>query len=319
MSIALNLSGKKVLVLGGNGFLGQHLVKTLRADQATVDSPSSKILDLTRHTQTLDYFRSFPPNYVINCAGFNGGISFNKKYPADIYLANARMSLNVLEACTLTGVQKVISVMTSCSYPDGEAVLKEENFWDGLPHSSVEAHGLAKRSMDGYSRALNTQYKLSAHTAIVTNLYGPGDTFSERGKVVSMLVRKVMDAYLNDTSSVEVWGTGEPRRDLLYVEDAAALLVEMLKIYDDTSLPLNIGSGADVSIKELVALIAELIGYKGKIFFNSGYADGQMRKLLDTSRMKDILKVTPSTSLKEGLQHTIHWYAENKEYADQRF
>ena len=207
--------------------------------------------------------------------------------------------------------------MTSCAYPDtGMDLLKEETFWNGLPNKTIRAHGIAKRTLQAASEAYNDQYELNASTVCVTNLYGPNDTFNlVRTKVVGALIRKFVEAKIEEDETVECWGTGAPMREFMYVYDAAEAIVQALKKYDDCSQPLNIGTGKDISIKDLVGYITKAIDYEGEVFWNTEKPDGQMKKLLDTSRMKEYIDITP-IDVGEGVRRTVEWYSKNKEKAD---
>jgi GDP-L-fucose synthase len=314
-----NLSGKVVCVTGGKSpFLGKNIREVLSRKNCVVFDCPHSICDLTRLDHTLRYFTLSRPDYVIHCAGFNGGIIYNRNFPADIFYKNTLMALNVLEASHQLNVKKILSIMTSCAYPDGLDVLNENDLWKGKPHTSIECHGLAKRNLDAFSRFCNKQYGLNAITAVLTNLYGPGDTFSERGKVVSMLIRKIVTAKQESLSNVNVLGTGVARREFMYVEDAADAVVRALEIYGDTELPINIGTGSDISIRDLVGKIVNIVGYEGQIIWDATAGDGQIKKLLDVDKMKNILKYDPPTNFDEGLRKTVEWYRENKEYADKR-
>ena len=315
----INLEGSKVLVTGGFGFFGGGICKALetRGSKAIpVDSQNANLLDLEAFIQLLDAVR---PDYCIHAAGYNGGIEFNRMYPADILYTNTVMGLNVHHGCEYLKVKKVLSIMTSCAYPDtGMEVLKEDTFWNGLPNKTIRAHGVAKRILQAASEAYGEQYDLKAVTACVTNLYGPHDTFNlVRTKVVGALIRKFVEAKLEDSDEVECWGTGAPMREFMYVDDAGEAIVQALEKYEDSSLPLNIGTGINISIKQLVDYIVAAVDYDGEVDWNTNKPDGQMKKLLDVSRMKDIIEISP-ISVEEGIKKTVDWYDSNKAKADAR-
>ncbi len=207
--------------------------------------------------------------------------------------------------------------MTSCAYPDtGMEVLEEDTFWDGQPNKTIRAHGIAKRTLQTAAEAYNDQYELDAVTVCVTNLYGPNDTFNlVRTKVVGALIRKFAEAVIEEDDTVECWGTGAPMREFMYVDDAAEAIIQALIVYDDNTKPLNIGTGKDISIKQLVEYIRSAVKYEGEVFWNTEKPDGQMKKLLDTSRMKEIIDINP-ISVEEGIKKTVDWYVINKEKAD---
>jgi GDP-L-fucose synthase len=257
------------------------------------------------------------PDYCIHAAGYNGGIEFNRMYPADILFSNAVMGLNLHHACEWAGVKKLISIMTSCAYPDtGMEILEEDQFWNGLPNETIRAHGIAKRVLQAASEAYSKQYEFNSVSVCVTNLYGPNDTFNlVRTKVVGALIRKFVEAKHKEEEQVECWGTGSPMREFMYVDDAAEAIVQALQKYEDNTAPLNIGTGSDISIKQLVEYINEAVGYEGEIFWNTEKPDGQMKKLLSVEKMKKYIDIE-TTDVKEGIAKTVEWYSLNKEEAN---
>ena len=315
----IDLKDKIVLVTGGEGFFGRAICKAVNSRGGKAVALRHQSVNLCDIHATISALDSLKPDYCIHAAGYNGGIEFNRMYPADILYSNTVMGLNIHHACEYLGVKKVVSIMTSCAFPDtGMEILKEETFWDGLPNKTIRAHGIAKRILNAATQAYNDQYNLNAVTVCVTNLYGPNDTFNlVRTKVVGALIRKFVEAKLEENEQVECWGTGAPMREFMYVDDAAEAVVQALEKYEDVDTPLNIGTGSDISIKELVDYIVGATNYKGEVFWNTEKPDGQMKKLLDTTRMKDILDVTP-IEVQEGVKRTVQWYMENKEEADAR-
>ena len=213
--------------------------------------------------------------------------------------------------------------MTSCAYPDtGMENLSEDTFWNGQPNKTIRAHGIAKRTLQAATEAYKDQYDFHSVSTCVTNLYGPYDTFDLiRTKVVGALIRKFVEGQQEyaDFNEAEVtcWGTGKPRREFMYVSDAAEAIVQVLEKYDDTTLPLNIGTGNDITIRELVDHIIEAVAYQGEVTWDTDKPDGQIKKLLDVSRMKGCLDITPK-NIKEGILKTVKWYASNKKWADER-
>lgn len=313
----IEIDEAKVLVTGGEGFFGRAICKYLIQKGADVIFPKHSevnLLDLEQTNRFLDYAR---PDYCIHAAGYNGGIEFNRMYPADILYANAVMGLNLYHACVYMQVKKMVSITTSCAYPDtGMELLKEDTFWNGLPNQTIRPHGLAKRMLQAASEAYKTQHGFNGVTVCVTNLYGPHDTFNlTRTKVVGALIRKFVEAKQNEKDSVECWGTGDPMREFMYVDDAAEAVVQALEKYNDNSQPLNIGTGKDISIKELVEYIVGIVKYEGEVEWNTEKPDGQMKKLLDVTRMNELMEIKP-VDIKTGLASTIKWYKKNKEKAD---
>ena len=333
----IDLSTKTVLITGGEGFLGSAVHDVILARNAVPLILRHEEVNLMELNATVVYLLKVKPDYCIHCAGYNGGIEFNQMYPADILYTNTIMGLNLYHACEYAQIKKLVSVMTSCAYPDtGMEDLKEETFWNGKPNKTIRAHGIAKRILQAASEAYKKQYNFNSTSVCVTNLYGPRDTFNlVRTKVVGALIRKFVEAQAEyeleksrcveagqpvaeiEKPVVECWGTGSPRREFMYVSDAAECIVQALEKYENSSSPLNIGTGKDITIKELVDHIVDAIGYDGDVFWNEDKPDGQLKKLLNPSKMKEIIQIDP-TNIREGLRKTIDWYTNNKEKADSR-
>ena len=333
----IDLSGKKVAITGGEGFLGRAVCDVISKRGAVPVSLIHNEVNLLDLDSTIKFFVTESPDYCIHCAGYNGGIEFNRMYPADILYDNTVMALNLYHACEYSQIKKLVSIMTSCAYPDtGMQVLEEENFWNGKPNETIRAHGVAKRTLQAATEAYNKQYNFNSVTACVTNLYGPYDTFDlVRTKVVGALIRKFTEAHFEhleeidianrsevsvediDKPVVECWGTGSPRREFMYVSDAAEAIVQTREKYDDHTQPLNIGTGNDITIKELVDYIAEALGYEGGIEWDSEKPDGQLKKLLSIDRMNKIIDIDP-INLRAGISKTVEWYVRNKDWADSR-
>lgn len=313
----IDIKDKIVLVTGGEGFLGTAIVNNLLEKGAKPTVLRHGDVNLHDLQTVIHYMNSLKPDYCIHAAGYNGGIEFNRMYPADILFSNTIMGLNLHHACEWVGVKKLVSIMTSCAYPDiGMEILKEEDFWNGLPNETIRAHGIAKRVLQAASEAYSKQYEFNSVSVCVTNLYGPNDTFNLiRTKVVGALIKKFVEAKMNEDDQVECWGTGAPMREFMYVDDAAEAIVQALQKYEDNSSPLNIGTGSDISIKELVEYINEAVGYEGEIFWNTDKPDGQMKKLLSVEKMKEYIEINP-ISVKEGIAETVKWYSSNKKEAD---
>jgi len=270
-----------------------------------VDRVKHSECNLLAVDETMNRLLSSKPDMVVHAAGYNGGIEWNRLYPEDIFARTARMALNVLESCVITNVSRVLSIISSCAYPDkGQNVLVASDMWDGLPNPSVECHGLSKRILNAYSRQINKQHGKNYVCAVLTNCYGPRDnTDPLKTKVVMALIKKFVDAKKADLPEVVCWGTGSPRREFMYCEDAAEALVKVLFDWHQSDL-INVGVGYDVSIKELSELIADIVGYKGKVVWDTTKSDGQMKKMLDSSA----LDYKPKTLLAEGLTKTIDWF-----------
>ncbi|MBX6314352.1 MAG: NAD-dependent epimerase/dehydratase family protein [Isosphaeraceae bacterium] len=315
-------SSKRVTVTGGAGFLGQHLVRRLESYGAKVFVPRRREYDLTALEACLRCLLEHPCDILIHAAAYYGGIGINVAEPAKLYYTNLVMGANLMEAARLTKVGKVVNIGTACSYPGYlEGDLKEENLWDGPCHASVVNYGLTKKMLAVQAQAYQKQYGLDAIHLILTNLYGPGDSYNpERSHVVAALIRKWVEAELRQDPSIEVWGTGRPIREFIYVEDCADAIILAAEKYNDVSMPLNIGTGVGTSIRELVETINAVTGYRGRIVWNADKPDGAAKKVLDVTRMKQVLDGwTPSTDLKAGLAKTIAWYRANKAEADAKW
>ncbi len=311
---------KKVVVTGGAGFLGRVIVDKLRGLGAIVSVPRKREYNFIHLSDALRCFQEADPQVVIHAAAYYGGIWINQLYPGRIYFENLIMGANVIEAARLVGVEKFVGIGTACSYPGFlEGELKEENLWDGPLHESVRNYGLTKKMMAVQCWAYQKQYGFRGIHLILTNLYGPHDTFNpERSHVVAALVRKFVEARLQKSPTVEVWGTGKPVREFLYVEDAADAIVRAAEVYDDVQ-PLNIGTGIGTSIKELAMQVQRIAGFEGEIVWNTEKPDGQLKKILDVRRMQEVLGWRPPTDLVTGLEKTIRWYEAHKQEADLRW
>jgi GDP-L-fucose synthase len=311
---------KSVVVTGGTGFLGSHIVEILTAEGARVFVPRKRDYNLMKLDDGLRCFLEHRPEIVIHGAAFYGGIWINQVYPGRIYYENLVMGANVIEACRLASVKKFVGIGTACSYPGYlEGMLSEDRLWDGPLHETVRNYGLTKKMMQIQCWAYQKQYDFHGIHLILTNLYGPRDSYNpQRSHVAAALIRKFVEATLEKQQEVEVWGTGKPIREFLFVEDCARAVVLAAEKYDDVE-PLNIGTGIGTSIRELTEMIREISGFEGAIRWNTEKPDGQMVKILNVSRMKSVLNWVPPTDLRTGLEKTIRWYRENKTSADEKF
>lgn len=301
----------KILVLGSTGFLGSHILDLLDNKHQAY----GKNYDLTNYEAGRAVFNTERPNVVINCAGFNGGIEYNRLYPADILSKNTLITDNVHKLCQQYGVDKLISIISSCAFPDGLNLINEEDLFSGEPNSSIRAHAYAKRYCQLAAQYYNEQYKLNSVCVGLTNLFGPRATFNpERSKVVEAVIRKCVEGQINETQTLEFWGTGAPLREFMYVKDAAQAILSSIS-YNDSTKPLNIGTGSEISIKNLVTLVAKLSDFKGRIRWLKEKGDGQMKKLLNSSNMTEYYS-QPLTPFEDALQETIDWYKNNREYAN---
>jgi len=309
----INLENKKVIVTGAASMIGKSVTKKLEERGAIVHKVLHAECDLLDYNQTIKVFEDFQPDYCIHAAGYNGNINFNKLYPSDIFYNTTVMGVNTLKASAETGVEKVVSVLASCAYRSTNDSLREGDFNEGLPDKSVEAHGLSKKALYYYSKQIHKQYGTVAVCTIFNTAYGPHDSFNvNKTKVVGGLIKKFTDAAKNKEPRVTCWGTGKPRRELIYCEDAAEGVIQALEKYTVVDYPINIGYNKDISIKELAELIASIVEFEGEIYWDLDKPDGQLRKILDSSRMKECnINIENPVSLEAGLRKTIQWYKEN--------
>lgn len=305
------LTGKKVLVTGGAGFLGSFIVEKLinerRVNPRNIRVPRSKNMDLRKWENCVEAVKAM--DVVIHLAGRVGGIGFNKKYPGILFYDNAIMSIQLMEAARQERVQKFVALGTVCAYPKYTPVpFKEENLWNGYPEETNAPYGIAKKILLVQAQAYREQYGFNAIYLLPVNLYGPRDNFDpESSHVIPALIKKMVNAKLEGKNEVVVWGTGKASREFLYVEDAAEGIILATEKYDKPD-PVNLGAGKEITIKELVDLIGELTGYKGKIVWDTSKPDGQPRRYLETSKAKEEFGFQAKTDFKEGLKRTIEWY-----------
>jgi GDP-L-fucose synthase len=312
---------KRVTVTGGAGFLGQHIVKRLESFGAEVFVPRRRDYDLTTLDACLRCLLEHPCDLLLHAAAYYGGIGINLAEPARLYYTNLVMGANLMEAARLAEVGKFVAIGTACSYPGYlEGHLKEDDLWAGPCHASVVNYGLTKKMMAVQAQAYRRQYGLDSIHLILTNLYGPGDSYNpERSHVVAALVRKFVEAEMAKAPSVEVWGTGRPVREFLYVEDCADGIVEAAEVYEDMTLPLNLGTGIGTSIRELAETTRDLTAFAGELVWERDKPDGQAMKILDPTHARATLAWRPTHSLRDGLAKTIAWYDAHKDEADARW
>lgn len=301
---------KKILVTGGAGFLGFFLIEKLKergVREQNIRIARSKDMDLRRWENCLKVVKDM--DIVIHLAARVGGIGYNQTYPASLFYDNAIMGIQMMEAARQEAVEKFVALGTVCAYPKFTQVpFKEEDLWDGYPEETNAPYGLAKKMLLVQSQAYRRQYGFNVIFLLPVNLYGPGDNFDlESSHVIPALIRKFTEAVRDNRSEVEVWGTGEVSREFLYVEDAAEAIVLATERYNKPE-PVNIGAGFEIKIKDLVKLIAELTGFKGRIRWDRNKPDGQPRRRLDVSKAKKEFGFEAKVDFKEGLKRTIEWY-----------
>lgn len=303
-------TNKRVLVTGGAGFLGSHVVNALRERGVTdIIIPRSATCDLRLRENCHKVAQGV--DIVIHLAAKVGGIEFNQRYPGEMVYDNTIMGIQLLEEARLANVSKFIVVGTACCYPDSPPVpFKEDDLWNGYPTEVTAPYGLAKRLLLTQSQAYHKQYGFNTVFLIPTNLFGPKDNFdSKSSHVIPALIKKVIDAKKSGEEQIVVWGTGKATREFLYVEDASEGILLAAERYNKPE-PINLGTGIEVPIKELIELIVELSEFNGKIVWDRTKPDGQPRRCFDVSRAKEELGFEAKMSLQEGLKRTIDWYTQ---------
>jgi GDP-L-fucose synthase len=302
---------KRILLTGGAGFLGSHIVKNLihkrGVSKSQITVPRSKDFDLKSWESCQTVTKG--ADIVIHLAARVGGIGFNQKFPGTLFYDNMMMGAQLMEASRLEGVEKFVQVGTVCSYPKyTPAPFKEEYLWDGYPEETNAPYGIAKKSLLVMAQAYRQQYGMNIIYLVPVNLYGPRDNFDlESSHVMPALIRKFSEAVGEGKKEVVVWGTGNVSREFLYVEDAAEGIALATEKYDKPD-PVNLGTGREITIKELVNLVAKLTGFNGKIIWDNSKPNGQPRRCLDTSRAKREFMFEARTDLISGLKKTIDWY-----------
>lgn len=309
----LDLKKKKILVTGGTGFLGSHVVKKFiekGISKKNIRVSSSKD-DLTKWENCLKIVSSI--DIVIHLAAKVGGIGLNQAIPGELFYDNLLMGAQLMEAARRKGIKKFVSIGTVCAYPNVTPIpFKEENLWNGYPEETNAPYGLAKKMLLVQGDAYKRQYNFDSIFLLPVNLYGPEDKFDDpiRSHVMPALIKKVVEAKVKKRSYIEVWGTGKATREFLYVEDAAEGIYLATQKYDMPQ-PVNLGSGMEISIKHLTELICKIVGYKGKLRWDKTRPDGQPRRCMDIRKAKKYFGFQATTNFERGVKKTIGWYLQS--------
>ncbi len=301
---------RRVTVTGGAGFLGSRVVESLTARGCRhVDVPRSKDYDLRRREDVERLVRDARPEVVIHLAARVGGIGANRRHAAEFFYDNLMMGTQLLHECWRAGVPKFVAVSTICAYPKHTPVpFREDDLWNGYPEETNAPYGLAKKMLLVQGQAYRQQYGYDAIHLMPVNLYGPGDHFDlESSHVIPALIRKCLEAVERDEPEIVCWGDGTPTREFLYVEDAAEAIVLAAERYDGDE-PVNVGSGMEISIKDLVQLVAQLTGFRGSITWDTSKPNGQPRRCVDTTRAERLFGFRARTPFQDGLRRAIDWY-----------
>ena len=317
----IDWKSSRVTVTGGAGFLGRHVCDRLRTLGArSVDVPRRGDFDLTTEADVERMYESFAPDVVIHLAAEVGGIGANRQHPGRFYYANAAMGLHLIEHARRRGLRKFVQTGTVCGYPKHTQVpFNEADLFNGYPEETNAPYGVAKRSLAAMLDAYRREYGLASAYVLPANLYGPHDNFDlDTSHVIPALIRKCCDAADNNAASITCWGTGRASREFLFVDDAADAIVIAAALLDDPT-PINLGTGREVTILELVETIAELSGFTGEIIWDSTMPDGQPRRCLDIGRARDLLRWSAAVDLADGLKRTIDWYRTQTELREVRY
>lgn len=304
------LTGKRVMVTGGAGFLGRPVCDAVRQhDPAAVLVPRKAEYDLTEQAQVRKLLADHRPDVVVHLAAVVGGIGANRENPGLFFYQNAIMGVLLMEEARKAGVGKFVTVGTICSYPKFTPVpFKEDDLWAGYPEETNAPYGIAKKALLVMGQAYRQQYGMDAVTLLPVNLYGPGDNFDPKSShVIPAIIKKVIDAREAKQAYIDVWGTGSASREFLFVRDAAEGIAAAAARYSDPD-PVNLGSGKEITIKALTELICELCQFKGELRWDPTKPDGQPRRCLDTTRAKERFGWQATTAFRDGLRETIAWY-----------
>ena len=304
----MDLKNKKILVTGGNGFLGKNVVKNLEnLGINDIIIPSSSDYDLRNMNNCKKVVDGI--DVVFHLAAHVGGIGLNREKPGELFFDNLMMGTQLLHESKMANVEKFIALGTVCSYPKFTQIpFSEDDIWNGYPEETNAPYGLAKKMLLVQSKAYREQYNFRSIVVIPTNLYGPDDNFDPSSShVIPALILKIFHAKKNNLEQIEVWGDGSPTRDFLFVDDAAKGIVQAAEKYDEIS-PLNLGSSEEISIKKLVSLISDILDYNGKIVWNKSKPNGQPRRCVSYVRAKEKINFEPKVNFSDGMKQTIQWF-----------
>jgi len=309
-----DLTDSRVMVTGGGGFLGRRIVQELQERGAKAIVIRSADYDLTDPERVRAALADAQAEYAIHAAAVVGGIGANREHPGGFFYANAVMGVHLIHEAWRAGIRKLVIVGTVCSYPKyTEVPFTEEDLWNGYPEETNAPYGLAKKMLLVQAQAYRDEYGFASAFVIPTNLYGPQDNFDhDTSHVIPAIIRKCVEAQDEGRDEVVLWGTGQPTREFLYVDDAAAGIVLALERLDDTE-PVNLGSATEISIRNLAERIAQVTGFKGRFVWDPSKPDGQPRRAVDGAKAQKLLGWSPHVTLEDGLERTVQWFREPRE------
>ena len=302
-----------LLVLGASGFLGKNVVEILEKEHEykVFKLHGKSELDLTKDNLLASYLSKNNIDYIINCAAFVGGIAYGYDFPAELLSKNTTMASNIYEASQEAGVKFIVNPISNCAYPKDQNLYEEKNFWNGAPHESVFEYGFSKKFFVAMGNAFFKEYNLGSANIVLSNMYGPHDHFDEiKSHALGALVTKIVNAKLNKIDNVEIWGTGKPIREWLYVKDGANALIKSVGLKNGNYF-FNIGVNKGMSIKNLAILIAESVDWNGELIYNTSKPDGAMEKRVLGTFSEENFNWSQTTTLENGVKTTVQWYKEN--------
>ncbi|MBU0760461.1 MAG: NAD-dependent epimerase/dehydratase family protein [Nanoarchaeota archaeon] len=312
----MNLKNKKIIVTGGAGFLGRHIIQQLiekeKVLEENISVPRSKTYDLRKLKSVEKLFRDFNADIVIHLATTAAGIGHNKEHPAELYLDTLLMGTYMMEQARLNNVKKFVAVGSAIAYPASAPIpLEEKDFWDGLPEKTLAPFGLATRILAVQAQAYRQQYGFNAIYIIPANIYGPGDSLDpEKSHVIPSAIMRIDTAIRNGMDRIEAWGSGNASREFLYIKDAARGIIAALKTYNGSE-PVNLSSGMEITMKDLYNKISRLMDYRGIIIWNVAKPEGQLRRCMNGSKAREEFDFQAKTGFDEGLKSTVEWYLRN--------
>lgn len=309
---------KNIAIPGGKGFFGSHIADRLKDEDI---EPALAGLDdgydFKKYDECARFYREAKPNIVINCAANQGGIGWHSGRQNELFEDNMAMGMNLMKAAQEAGVEKFVNIVAGCAYPGylEKDILHEYDFFNGIPHESIFSYGFPRRASVVYGKALKMAKSFNSIHLVYANMYGPRETFHpQKSKALAGLLRKFYEAKRDNLPRVEIWGSGKPMRDWLYVKDGVEGVLRATAGYDSIE-PLNIATGVGVSVRELAETIRDIVGYTGELFYNTEKPDGALLKTFGADKMKKVLNWEPGTAIEQGIRETLDWLNENYHWA----